>query len=271
MNRHVESVLIKETELLSAALRKLCDSSKQIIFVVEDGRLKGALSDGDVRRFLLNGGNLNAPVSAAANYKPTFLMSTEREKASSVLADRHLPAVPIVDEDMNLLDAVFRFDDVDVDSVGIRELSKNDLAMVLEFFDQMAGDTRAMFNRGDVNRIRVIEHLNSLGDDHQIHFAAVVKEADGSEKMVGYVFLWDIDKKIPWLGIAVHENWKGHHLGRKLLAHLDKWAQPKGYGGLMLTSVPANVRAHSLYTRMGFEYFGVYPDSEFLYVKRYER
>jgi len=51
--------------------------------------------------------------------------------------------------------------------------------------------------------------------------------------------------------------------------NLDSWAKPKGYGGLMLTSVPANVRAHSLYTRMGFEYFGVYPDSEFLYIKRY--
>ena len=39
----------------------------------------------------------------------------------------------------------------------------------------------------------------------------------------------------------------------------------------MLTSVPANIRAHSLYARMGFEYFGVYPDSEFLFIKRYAR
>ena len=269
MNQIAKSVLISRTENLSTALRKLCDSTRQVLFIVEGTVLKASLSDGDVRRFLLAGGSLNALVSEAANYNPTFLMSTEREKAVSVLAERRLPAVPIVDEDMNLMDVVFRFDDVDVDSVEIRELSKSDLTMVLEFFDQMAGDTRAMFNRGDVNRIRVIEHLNSVDDDHQIHFAAVVKEADGSEKMVGYVFLWDIDKKIPWLGIAVHENWKGHHLGRKLLAHLDKWAQPRGYGGLMLTSVPANVRAHSLYARMGFEYFGVYPDSEFLYIKRY--
>ena len=34
-------------------------------------------------------------------------------------------------------------------------------------------------------------------------------------------------------------------------------------------NVPANVRAHALYERMGFEYYGVYPDSEFLYIKRY--
>lgn len=145
------------------------------------------------------------------------------------------------------------------------------MALALEFFDQMAGDTRAMFNRGDVNRMRIIGHLSRKEYDGQIHFAAVVKDGAGNERMVGYVFLWDMDKALPWLGIAVREDWKGHHLGRILLKHLDDWARPRGYGGLMLTSVPANVRAHSLYARMGFEYCGVYPDSEFLFIKRYAK
>lgn len=271
MKRDVKQVLIGGSEPISAALQKLCDSSKQILFVVEDGFLKGALSDGDVRRFLLRGGDLNAPVSAAANYNPVFLMSTEREHATSVIVERRLPAIPIVDEDMRLEDVVFRFESVDLESVGIRVLGSKDLPMLLEFFDQMAGDTRAMFNRNDVNRIRAIKHFSGEAgkSDGEIHFAATVRESDGSEKMVGYVFLWDIQTKIPWLGIAVREDWKGHHLGRRLLEHIDGWAKPNGYGGVMLTSVPANIRAHSLYTRMGFEYYGVYPDGEFLYIKRY--
>ena len=271
MNKKIEPVLIGKDDSLLVALRRLCDSSRQVLFIADGGVLRASLSDGDIRRFLLAGGGLDAPASAAANYHPVYIMSTERERGPSLLAERHLPAIPVVDEDMNLLDMVFRFDDVDVEAVEIRVLEKGDLAMVLAFFDQMAGDTRAMFNRGDVNRIRVVKHLNRAGEDHQMHFAAVVRGEDGSERMVGYVFLWDLDKNIPWLGIAVHEDWKGHHLGRKLLAYLDEWAKPRGYGGLMLTSVPANVRAHSLYARMGFEYFGVYPDSEFLYVKRYSR
>jgi hypothetical protein len=52
---------------------------------------------------------------------------------------------------------------------------------------------------------------------------------------------------------------------------LDDWAKEKAYGGLLLTSVPANIRAHSLYARMGYEYLGVYSNSEFLYLKRYDR
>ena len=268
-NERFRNALIDVNSPLRTALQQLCVDGRQILFVVDGEVLKGALSDGDVRRFLLKGGTLNAPIREAANYHPKFLFTTEREKAESFIWEHKIGAVPIVDEDMRLVDVVFLHDTVDLDAVSIRELKSGDVGMVLEFFDQMAGDTRAMFNRGDVNRIRVTEHLSRKEPDNEVHFAAVVKNTDGTERMVGYVFLWDVDTKLPWLGIAVREDWKGKHLGRRLLQYLDGWAKPKGYGGLMLTSVPANVRAHSLYTRMGFEYFGVYPDSEFLYIKRY--
>ena len=271
MSKDFHSVVISAEVAIRDALRQLCDDGRQILVVVEEGVFKGTVSDGDIRRWLLRGGGLDAPIREAANFKAKYLFSTEREKAQRFVWENKISAVPIVDDDMTLVDVVFLHESVDVEAVTIRQLVPADLAMVLEFFDQMAGDTRAMFNRNDVNRIRVMEHLGRTQDDHQIHFAAVVKNVDGTEKMVGYVFLWDLDKKLPWLGIAVREDWKGHHLGRKLLAHLDDYAQPRGYGGLMLTSVPANVRAHSLYERMGFSYYGVFIDSEFLYIKRYDQ
>ena len=267
--REIESVLIRAGEDMRTAIRKLCACGKYVLFVTEGRKLKGALSDGDVRRFLLKNGSLDAQVKDAANFSPDFLFETERERAEQFIWDNKLTAVPIVDEDMNVLDIVFLHDSVNPDEATIRVLGQKDMGMVLGFFDQMSGSTRAMFNRGDVNRIRAIEHLNRTEEDYQMHFAAVVKSDDGVEKMVGYVFLWDLDTKVPWLGVAVREDWKGHHLGRRLLQHLDDYLKPRGYGGVMLTSVPANVRAHSLYTRMGFEYYGVYPDSEFLYIKRY--
>lgn len=268
----VHDFLIPAGETIRTALRFLSTNGRHVVFLVDDERrLLGALSDGDVRRFLLAGGGLDANIGEAANFHPKFLFSTERGRAESFLVSNHVTAVPIVDEGKNIIDVVSMYDIVDVGGATIRELGRDDLAMVVEFFDQMAGDTRAMFNRNDVNRVRAIEHLNRTADDGQVHFAATIKEPDGTEKMVGYVFLWDIDKLIPWLGIAVREDWKGNHLGRRLLQHIDEWAGAKGYGGIMLTSVPANIRAHSLYARMGFEYFGVYPDSEFLYIKRYAR
>ncbi len=264
-----EMVLMTPEEPLRTALLKLCTSGKRVLFLVEETKFLASLNDGDIRRFLLKGGSLDAPAKEAANFHARFLFDTEREKAKQFLWENNINAVPIVDEDKNILDIVFLHDVVEINEAKIRILKHDDLGMVLEFFDQMAGDTRAMFNRGDVNRVRVMEHLSRRKDDNEVHFAATVTDEDGHEKMVGYVFLWDLDTLIPWLGICVREDWKGNHLGRKLLEYLDSYLQPKGYGGVMLTSVPANIRAHALYERMGFVYYGNHPSSEFLYIKRY--
>ena len=273
MQKDLSLMLITCGETIRTSLQRLCDSGKGVLFLVQGGMLKGSLSDGDIRRYLLSGGKIDDVVMNAANRAPVFLFSAERERAESVMAEKSIRAVPIVDDAMQIMDIALLHEQVPIDAVAIRELNENDLGIVLEFFDQMAGDTRAMFNRGDVNRIRIVNYLAAKSGkaSDEIHFAAMVKTDDGLEKMVGYVFLWDTDKLLPWLGIAVREEWKGHQLGRRLMSWIDSWARPKGYGGVMLTSVPANIRAHSLYVRMGYDYFGTYPDSEFLYIKRYSK
>lgn len=270
MRNNLSLIFITCAESIRTSLQRLCDSGKGVLFLVHDGVLKGALSDGDIRRHLLSGGRIDDVVEDAANMAPVFLFSAERERAEAVMIEKSISAVPIVDEEMRVVDISFLHEQVPIDDVVIRELNENDLGIALEFFDQMAGDTRAMFNRGDVNRIRLVNYLTSKSSD-EIHFAAMVKSSDGMEKMVGYVFLWDTDNLLPWLGIAVREEWKGHQLGRRMLEWIDEWAMSRGYGGIMLTSVPANIRAHSLYARMGYEYLGNHLSSEFLYIKRYCR
>lgn len=271
MRNEARETLVGCDTPIRTALQQLCDTGKGVLFIVEDGVLKGSLSDGDIRRHLLSGGDIDSTATTAANKRPKFLFSAERERATAFMFENHISAVPVLDEDLRVVDVVFARESLPLDDVTIRELETGDFGMVMEFFDQMAGDTRAMFNRNDANRMRVTEHLHRKRDDGEIHFAATVRAVDGTEKMVGYVFLWDIDTNVPWLGLAVREEWKGHQLGRRLLEFVDSWAKPRGYGGIMLTSVPANIRAHSLYARMGYAYCGVYPDSEFLFLKRYLR
>ena len=268
MNSDFKEYLITGSESLRETLGKLNQTGKRNLFWLENNRLLGVINDGDIRRFILNGGSLNDNVKNAINRHPKFLFDTERNQAERFLAEQNISAVPIVDENLCVLDIVSCFDRVDISEATVRELTADDLPMLLDFFGQMAGDTRAMFNRNDVNLIRATDFFAGRGARDQIHFAAVADQG-GSEVMVGYVFLWDLDTKIPWLGIAVRESWKGRHLGRVLLEHADKYAISRGCGGIMLTSVPANVRAHSLYTRMGYEYCGNYPDGEFFFIKRF--
>ena len=153
------------------------------------------------------------------------------------------------------------------EAISIRKFAPGDRAMVQEFFNQMGGETRALFNRGGWNERNAMKFFD--GDtQHSTYFAATVP-GDGGELMVGYLFLWDIHTSIPWLGVAVREEYKGQGLGRRLMTHAADYARSLGAGGILLTTSQANLRAQALYERMGYMRMGVHNYGEVLYLLRF--
>ena len=126
------------------------------------------------------------------------------------------------------------------DGIIIREFAKGDRQLVVDFFDQMGGETRGFFNQGDFNRKRVLRFFDGDAGD-QVFFLA---EKDGS--MAGLVFLYDTHKKVPWLGIAVSEGMKGKRLGGQLIQAAKAYARTHNMGGIMLTTSVANHRGQGL-------------------------
>lgn len=264
-----KELLIDKQKTISEAMKQIDENGERIVFVQDGTRLFGSLSDGDIRRFLLKGGKVEKALCEAANKTPKFLFDTQRSGAIDYMLSNQISAVPIVDDDLNVVDVVVLNEAVDISAITMRALVPADMELILDFFDQMAGDTRAMFNRGNVNRVRVIDYLEGKTPNEK-HFCATA-QVNGKETIVGYTFLWETDTKVPWLGVAVHERWKGFRLGRVLLSYLDEYAKANGYGALMLTTVPANIRAQSLYTNMGYEYLGTHMTGEYMYIKRYRQ
>jgi len=146
----------------------------------------------------------------------------------------------------------------------IRPVTAADEELVNEFFSVMGVESRAFFNRSDGNRKGVIEFCRNPSPTRQYFLA----EADGV--MAGLIFLWDLNTSIPWIGIAVRENLKGKHIGRRLIAFLQEYARSLGKGGLQLTTHCANLRGQVLYEAMGFRKIGFHgPSGEFYYLFRY--
>ncbi|MCL2518102.1 MAG: GNAT family N-acetyltransferase [Oscillospiraceae bacterium] len=139
----------------------------------------------------------------------------------------------------------------------------NDKKRVQDFFDQMGKESIYFFNGGGGNE-RIALSFFDGAEENRVYFMAV----DG-ERMVGYLFLSGIDKSVIWLGIAVADDWKGKHLGRDILAKADEYAKENGKGGILLMTMPDNLRAQGLYTRCGYERIGTSMSNEFLYIKRY--
>lgn len=85
--------IIKAIEIIDAG-------ALQIALVVdEDGRLLGTLTDGDVRRGILKGVNLNEPVNMIMNSKPIVAKSNQdTETIISVMKNKNVFQIPVVNE-----------------------------------------------------------------------------------------------------------------------------------------------------------------------------
>lgn len=82
-------------------------NNNRILFIVDDAeRLVGALSDGDIRRWLMNAGEISATVSNAMNKSPKSLTVDEKMNAVKVMKEQYITAMPIVDEKNRIVDIV---------------------------------------------------------------------------------------------------------------------------------------------------------------------
>lgn len=101
------SLVVPPDVTVREALAKIDSGGKQLVLVVKDGHLVGVVSDGDIRRGLLRGVELDDTVSEVINDHPATVLPTadqdEIERLKSRLGVRH---IPVVDEKGVLIDLV---------------------------------------------------------------------------------------------------------------------------------------------------------------------
>ena len=150
-------------------------------------------------------------------------------------------------------------------TLPLREARNGDEVLLHEFFDQMGGETRAVFNRGEYTRRGVLKFC-AKEDSTRIYW---LLEDEG--KLLGYVFFLDWDTKIPTLGVAVRDELRGQKLGRALCEAAIEEAKTCSKGGILLTTHTANIRAQTLYESLGFRCMGIARNcTELLYLLNFK-
>ena len=93
-----KNILIKPDQPIRDALQLVDSESLRIALVVDDElRLLGVVTDGDVRRGLLNNLNLASPVSKVMSINPlTASLGTSRKELVKFMESRELLAVPLL-------------------------------------------------------------------------------------------------------------------------------------------------------------------------------
>lgn len=134
MKKDFSSLLIKPGIILKSAIKQLDASHRKILFVVDNNCfLIGSLSDGDVRRWILNDGNLEVNVEKVCNNK-TYKVTEDYifDELKNVILTNKFTAVPVVNQEGKIIDVVYwdeLFDEEIIPRVKGKELDAPVLIM----------------------------------------------------------------------------------------------------------------------------------------------
>jgi len=109
----IDEFMIGEENTVLEAMEQLDKVAKKVLFVVKDDKLIAALTDGDIRRWILKKGELTAGVKQVANYHPRFLTDCSRKEAMRYMKQVKVEALPILDDEHRITSIVL-WDDVEL-------------------------------------------------------------------------------------------------------------------------------------------------------------
>lgn len=97
-----ENYYIKEDATVLEAMQAINENGLKSLFVVDNNKLKGSITDGDARRWIVNGGDVNASVTKIVNYSPKHLTVSSKINPNEFMRKNRIEAVPIVNDKMEI-------------------------------------------------------------------------------------------------------------------------------------------------------------------------
>lgn len=101
-------IFIEEDKTIADALQMLNENGKRVLFLHDHGTLLAAVTEDDIRKWILKKGDLQAPVKCAADYRLNFLYEDQADRAAYVMEGCRVEAVPIVDKKHTIKEVIFR-------------------------------------------------------------------------------------------------------------------------------------------------------------------
>lgn len=100
-----KNIFLSPSDTLKKAIQVLDDEALRIVLVVNDKKqLLGTVTDGDVRRALIRGSNMDTLLSDMMYAKPTVAPSgSSREELLKIMKNKDLLQIPLVEGDMTVV------------------------------------------------------------------------------------------------------------------------------------------------------------------------
>lgn len=105
----MKNIIIHPDATIKEAMEILDKTAKKVLLVVnEEDVLAGALTDGDIRRYILKKQNLTDTIENAFNKKPVFILKTDfnQDNAKKIFLEKKIDLIPILDQNKKVVDYV---------------------------------------------------------------------------------------------------------------------------------------------------------------------
>lgn len=117
--------IVDENTPLIEAMNAINKNSKGIVYVCDGKVLKGALSDGNVRRHILNNGSLDEKAINVANLSPKFLLSDDDLNPIEYMKSVSVTSLPILNKNMEIVSIKF------INDKGVYDYRKLDIPVFI--------------------------------------------------------------------------------------------------------------------------------------------
>lgn len=107
---NIRDVCVEEDTIIVDGIKKLDAGGYKILLVTKKGKLTGVVTDGDVRRWILNKGSLDVSINKLMCCKPRTVYYTDTQKAKHIMFREKLEAIPVLNERDEPIDIIFMRD-----------------------------------------------------------------------------------------------------------------------------------------------------------------
>ena len=103
----IDKILISEEITVLEAMTQLEQTGRQILIIAPELKLKGVVTDADIRRHIIHGGSLEDKISLVANYSPKYLGIAHKSEAVDYMVKKSISALPLLDNEGRIVEVVF--------------------------------------------------------------------------------------------------------------------------------------------------------------------
>ncbi|QHQ60693.1 NTP transferase domain-containing protein [Anaerocolumna sedimenticola] len=104
---NLNDFIVKEEDTVLQVMQAIDNNGRRIAFICKDKILIAVISDGDIRRYILKKGSLDASIKEIANYHPLYVTNEEAVDYHAFMKERHITALPVVNKKKKIITVHF--------------------------------------------------------------------------------------------------------------------------------------------------------------------